>query len=92
MLEKDVEGYLRKQIEKLGGECYKWVSPGNSGVPDRIILLPQGRLIFVETKKPGEKARALQKYFHKHLRKLGFDVRVIDTIEGVDQFIDEIRS
>lgn len=90
MLEKEVESHLERGAKKLGGKAYKWVSPQNSGVPDRIVILPGGRIVFVETKKPGEKARRLQEEVHKKLRKLGCDVRVIDTIEKVDEFLKEM--
>lgn len=92
MLESKVEAYLVRRVKKLGGLCPKWVSPGFSGVPDRIVFLPGGRIIFVETKKPGEDARKLQKKVHEKLQKLGCDVRVIDTIDKVDAFIEEIRQ
>ena len=51
-LEKEIEGKLRKAVKVRGGACLKWVCPGWSGVPDRIVLLPGGRVLFVETKRP----------------------------------------
>ncbi len=67
-LEKDVEQKLRKMIEKHGGHCLKWVCPGWSGVPDRIILLPGARVLFVETKRPkGGKLEKLQDVMNKYL-------------------------
>ena len=72
-LEKDIEQKLRKMVEKHGGACLKWVCPGWSGVPDRIILLPGGRVIFVETKRPkGGTLSELQKWWAKKLIDLGF--------------------
>ena len=53
ILEKDIEKRLVREVKKLGGLCLKWVSPGNSGVPDRIVLMPGGKAIFVELKRPG---------------------------------------
>lgn len=88
MKESRIESRLVKEVKKLG-LCWKFISPGVSGVPDRMVLLPGGRIIFVELKAPGEKARALQEYRHKQLRKLGFRVEIIDSIEGVKRFINE---
>lgn len=74
-LEKDIEQKLIKIVKRHGGKCPKWVSPGWSGVPDRLVLLPGGRIIFVETKRPkGSKVSALQKKWHEWLQELGFMV------------------
>ena len=72
-LEKDIETKLRKMVEAHGGLCLKWVCPGWSGVPDRIILLPGGHVIFAETKRPkGGKLSPLQNKWKLWLNKLGF--------------------
>jgi hypothetical protein len=72
-LEKDIEKKLRRMVEKHGGQCLKWVCPGWSGVPDRIVLLPGERIIFVETKRPkGGVLSALQRYWREKLRSLDF--------------------
>lgn len=92
MLEKDVENRLRIKIKELGGKAYKWVSPGNAGVPDRIILLPGGRIYFVETKRPKGKARALQDRQIEKIRSLGFEVLVIDSKQRVDEFISKLKG
>lgn len=89
MREQTVENRLVKEVEKLGGLCWKFVSPGVAGVPDRLVLLPSGKIVFVELKAPGQKARKLQEYRHKQLRKLGFRVEIIDSMEGVKRFINE---
>lgn len=91
MLEKNIEKYLIKEVESLGGKAYKFSSPGNNGVPDRIVLF-KGKCYFVELKKPGEKLRNLQAVVKKRFKKLGFEVYVIDTKEKVGEFIDEICS
>lgn len=72
-LEKDIEQRLRKTVEKHGGLCLKWVCPGWSGVPDRIILLPGGRVLFCELKRPkGGHLSKLQVWWAKKLIDLGF--------------------
>lgn len=77
-LEKDIEKKLREMVEKRGGFCLKWVCPGWAGVPDRIILLPGGRIIFAELKRPkGGKLSKLQKWWAKKLIGLGFSHWVI---------------
>jgi len=84
-LEKTIEGYLVKRVKEAGGVAPKWVSPGMSGVPDRIVFLPQGRIIFVELKRPGERPTPLQDRIIGMLRGLGADVRVVDSMEKVDE-------
>lgn len=89
MRERDIEEYLRNQVKKAGGKAYKFVSPGNDGVPDRLVLFPGGRVYFVELKAPGKKPRPLQIKQMRDIAALGCDVRVIDSKEGVDAFIRE---
>ena len=77
-LERDIERALVGMVKRHDGLCLKWVCPGWSGVPDRIILLPGGRVLFAETKRPkGGEVRKLQEWWHKTLRRLGFTVWVI---------------
>ena len=92
MRERSVETYLREQVRRAGGIAYKWVSPGNNGVPDRIVIMPGGRVVFVELKAPGRKPTQLQQYQHECLRALGCDVRVIDSREGVDKLMRELTG
>ena len=89
-LEKDIEKKLRKMVESHGGLCLKWVCPGWSGVPDRIIILPGARVIFAETKRPkGGKLSQLQRWWRNKLTSLGFwsvvvwDEENIKTLELV---------
>ena len=87
MRENIIEEYLRDRVRSVGGRAYKFVSPGNSGVPDRLVLLPGGRCIFVELKAPGKEPTPIQLLQQKKLRDLGFIVLVIDSKTKVDEFI-----
>ena len=77
-------------IKQRGGRAVKFVSPGNAGMPDRLVLMPGGHASFVELKQPGRKPTALQLARHVQLRALGFDVRVIDSPAAVDQYAKEL--
>lgn len=91
MLEKNVEERLRNKVESLGGIAPKFESPGNNGMPDRLVIMPGGRVYPVETKRPkNSKVAKLQKYQQDRLRALGMDVRMLFTYEAVDAFIAEI--
>lgn len=92
MLESSIESRLRQEAKKRGGLALKFVSPGINGVPDRIVLLPGGRMAFIELKAPGKKPRALQEKRMKQLRRLGFSVYVLDCMEGIGGILDEIQS
>lgn len=84
MLEKTVEAYLVKRIKELGGLCEKFTSPGKRAVPDRLITLPGGHILFVELKAPGKKPTELQLRDHDKRRALGCEVLVIDSLEEID--------
>ena len=92
MREKIIEEKLTKAVKQNGGVCWKFTSPGTSGVPDRIVLMPKGNIAFVEVKAPGEKPRPLQLSKHKLLRQLGFQVYVLDALEDIDKIIKEVMS
>lgn len=83
MRERDIERALVRRIKELGGLCEKFTSPGRRSVPDRLVTLPNNRIIFVELKAPGKKPTELQKRDHERRKALGCEVRVIDSIEGV---------
>lgn len=88
-LEKDIEKKLREMVEKHGGLCLKWVCPGWAGVPDRIILLPGGRIIFTELKRPkGGKLSKLQEWWAKKLTDLGFSHWLIWDADDLECFED----
>lgn len=95
MLESYYEDKLRKRVKALGhgARCLKFESPGFTGVPDRMILLPGGNLIFVEMKQPGKKERKRQEYVHGVLRGLGFEViPTVDSMERIELVIDRCKE
>lgn len=92
MLEKEIEAKLRDKVKALGGRAYKFVSPGNSGVPDRIVVLPEGKIGFAELKRPGKEPRKLQERQIAFLQKLGFTVQVIDSEKDIENFICEVMD
>lgn len=85
MRESLIEKHLVEKVTEAGGIAYKFTSPGHRSVPDRLVLLPGGRLVFVECKAPGKKPRADQVREHERLRQLGFNVVVLDSknLEGI---------
>ena len=85
MRESRIERYLVKKVESCGGLCLKFVSPGMNGVPDRIVLLQDGQVTFVETKAPNGKPSPAQLRRHKELLRRGHVVQVINSIERVDE-------
>ena len=92
MREIRVEHRLLTEVTKRKGMCPKFVSPGMAGMPDRLILLPGGRMAFAELKAPGRIPRPLQLARHKKLRALGFSVYVIDDLDEIGGVLDEISA
>lgn len=91
-LEKEIEKKLRQKVEALGGRCLKWVCPGWSGVPDRIVLLPWRRIYFVETKRPkGGTLSALQKKWRDWINQLGFSYWVVWSEADLAYFLKYIE-
>jgi Holliday junction resolvase len=84
MLEKTIERHLVQKAREKGGLAIKWVAPAMAGVPDRIVFLPGGRIVFVELKAPGQRQTPIQIRVTKMLTDLGADVRVIDSKEAVN--------
>lgn len=89
MRERLIEARLVRAVNKVGGKALKLVSPGCMGVPDRIVLLPGGRICFVELKASGKRPRAIQEKRIRELRALGFSVYVLDSFQAVDRFMLE---
>lgn len=89
MREKDIEKVLVSGVKKMGGRAYKWTSPGNDGVPDRIVILPGMRPVFVELKTETGKLSALQGVQLKRLIDLGQPVKILYGIEDVNKFLQE---
>ena len=92
MEESKIETRLNQRVKKLGGLSLKWASPGYIGVPDRIVMLPCGKIAFVELKTTGKKPRAIQIKRHEELRALGFKVYVVDSYEGVEEILNEVQA
>lgn len=92
MREKTIEQRLVKAVKNSGGIAPKLVSPGFDGMPDRLVLLPGGKIGFVEVKAPGKEPRPLQVARHGLLRRLGFKVYILDAPEQIGGILDEIRT
>lgn len=92
--EKQTEKYLVKKIKELGGLCLKWVSPGVNGVPDRIVILPNGAIHFVELKAEGKKNNlsALQKKMIDNLLKLNCKCLVLSSYGEIDEYINLLKE
>lgn len=90
MREKTVEQKLVAAVRHMGGIAPKFVSPGLDGVPDRLILLPGGKVGFVECKAPGKQLRPLQVHRKRQLEWLGFSVYCLDRPEAIGGILDEI--
>jgi hypothetical protein len=90
MRESPLERKAREAVERIGGKMPKWVSPGNRGVPDRLVILPDGRTIYVEMKAPGKPLEPLQRKWRKTLLGLGHQHYKIDSEADIEQFIREV--
>lgn len=90
MKEREIERVLVEEVKHLGGRAYKWVSPGNSGVPDRIVILPNTRPIFVELKTDTGRLSPLQENQIRRLKNLGQWVEIVKGIRGVKMFFQDL--
>ena len=92
MREKEIEKKLTQETKKRGGLALKFVSPGFDGMPDRIVLMPEGKMAFVEVKAPGKRPRPLQMARQKLIRSLGFLVFVLDDASQIGGILDAVQS
>lgn len=92
MREREIERQFAAEVKKHGGIAVKFVSPGFDGMPDRLVLLPDGKCGFVEVKAPGRRPRPLQEARHRLLRALGFKVYVLDDKDKIGEIIDGIQT
>lgn len=88
--EKVIERKLVEAVKANGGMCIKLLCDNLLGLPDRMVLMPHSKIAFAELKTTGQKPRRIQVFMHNKLRNLGFRVEVIDTAEGVNNFINDI--
>ena len=92
MREKTIEQKLKTDAKKRGGLALKFVSPNFDGMPDRIVLMPDGHIGFVEVKAPSKKPRPIQEARLSLLMRLGFKVYVLDDISQIGGILDDIQS
>lgn len=92
MREREIEQKLIAKVRQRGGLAPKLVSPGTVGMPDRLVLLPEGKMAFVELKAPKKKARTIQEKRIRDLRNLGFRVYIVDCQEGIKEVLDAVQS
>ena len=92
MRERTLERKLTQSVANMGGLALKFVSPGMAGVPDRLLLFPEGKIAFVEMKAPGKHPTKLQRLRHAQLRDLGFRVYVIDSVHQIGEMLHEIST
>ena len=89
--EREIEKYLVEKLKSIGLDCIKFVPDQRPGMPDRVTLLPEGRVLWIETKKPsGGRVSAIQKYQHKVLREAGQRVEIVWTKEQADDLVREL--
>lgn len=92
MRERTIESWLRKKIEAQGGVFLKFTSPGRDGVPDRIAIFPDGRLVFVELKTETGKLTKVQAYVCKQLIDLKQTVCIVHGMSGAKQFMEDMED
>ena len=90
MQEKQIESHLVKKVKEIGGVAYKFVSPANRGVADRLVVLPHGNVVFVEVKARTGQLSPLQVEFAKDMQRLGQNYIVLNSREAVNAFIETV--
>lgn len=91
-MEKHIEAYLVRKVKDLGGVAYKFVSPANRGVSDRVVCLPDGSTWFVELKAPGGRLSPLQKHFQSEMGRMRQKYACLWSKEHVDEWVKEIGA
>lgn len=92
VVERDIELFLKKRVEHFGGKCIKLPAMFEEGIPDRLVILPHGVVVFVELKRPkGGRLSEMQKYQIGVLKKLGCNVYVVHNYAEVDKMLEELR-
>ena len=92
MKESDIERWLVSQIKDLGGIADKFVSPGNPGVPDRIIVMPNGRIIFAELKTEIGRLSNIQKWQRERYQRMGVDYRIVKGMKAAKELVKELKK
>lgn len=91
--EREVEAYLRRKVEDLGLDCKKFVPDQDPGMPDRVILLPDRQVLWVETKRPkGGRVAEIQRFRHRKLRDAGHEVVIVWTKAQADELVEDLRE
>lgn len=90
MRENTVEKALNRRCKEEKWLCLKMTAA--SGIPDRLLVLPGGRVVWVEVKRPGGKPRLLQEGYHKKLRGMGHPVFVVDSVDGVNELMENLSE
>ena len=91
MLEKDIESWLNKKVKELGGISFKFVSPNNPGVPDRIYIFPEGKVYFVELKTETGRMSGIQKWQRQRLQEMGCQFYSVKGMKQAREFIEELK-
>lgn len=92
MTEKTLENKVKKEVQKIGGIALKFFSLSFTGLPDRIVLFPGGKIKFVEVKAPGKRPSPRQEFIIGWLQSLGFEVWVIDSDVKIQEFIKSCQN
>lgn len=90
LLESELEKRFKTKMKQIGCKAYKFVSPGNAGVPDRIVLIPGGKICFVELKQYRKRPRPLQKWVIQQIREMGFEVYIIDSPQKIEELAEKL--
>ena len=91
MRESQIEDYLTERVNAMGGEIrkVKWI--GRRAAPDRVVML-KGKTVWVELKAPGQKAKPHQVREHERMRRMGQQVEVLDSVQGVDELLERVAA